>query len=111
MSLKKWHSRPPTGWVYKQPQTGFEFSSTSSGALLQLVRDHRIANNLGRTSDLEVRNDVGDYICGLLRGTRALWDWCETQIAFAPPHLTKLAANETVATASCGICKKGAAAS
>lgn len=80
MSLKSRTKTPPTGWVYRQPETGWSIKMSTPSKLLEAIRDHRIENNLGRTTNEEIWEDVEAHICGLLAGKWALWDFCNTKI-------------------------------
>lgn len=86
MPLKSRSVRPPPGWVYVQPETGFELTANTFEQLVDVVIQHRLGNALGPTDRETVRLDVDEYICGLMRGTKALWDFCETRFALPPPE-------------------------
>ena len=81
MSLKSRTKRPPCGWIYDQPETGWSIKKPTSGELLNAIRDHRVENKLDGLSNEEIWKDVEAHICGKLRGQFALWDFCNTKIA------------------------------
>lgn len=85
MPLKTRAVRPPTGWVYEQSETSFPMSARTFEQLLDVVIRHRLGNSLSPTDRESVGRDVEEYIRGLMRGTRALWDFFETKISLPPP--------------------------
>lgn len=85
MALKSPSVRPPTGWIYVQPETGFEMTAGTLEQLVNVVIQHRIGNGLTPTDRPTVRRQIEEYICGLLRGQKALWDFCETRLQKPAP--------------------------
>jgi len=82
MTLKTHTVRPPTGWVYVQPETGYSANANTRQNLINDVLSHRVGNNLDRANPAQVWADIQAHICGLLRGKRALWVYCNTKMPF-----------------------------
>lgn len=58
--------------------------------LVQVVIQHRKGNNLPGSDHDTVRRDIEEHICGLMRGTKALWQFCETRFSMPPPETAAL---------------------
>lgn len=78
--------KPPHGWRYTQPQTGFTMTGVSLADVAARVIDHRRANKLeGSQVTKTVMIEIEEQICQKLRGTRELWSFCETTISMPAP--------------------------
>lgn len=58
--------------------------------LVQVVIQHRKGNNIPGSDHDTVRRDIEEHICGLMRGTKALWQFCETRFPLPPPETAAL---------------------
>lgn len=68
--FKRTTAIPPSGYYFKDPDTGYEFTgSTNYPALLKSIRDYRERNNLPELEDLHFA--VQDCMCNLPINKRA----------------------------------------
>jgi len=88
--LKNINQIPPGGWFYEQHGTGFASRKGTLAALITAVADHRKANGLERTLYQEVKADIEAQICERLKGTRALWRFCDGLKTSEPPYTAQV---------------------
>lgn len=62
-SLKDKHFVPPSGFEYRQPETGVKLNGFSFTDTVRIVIEHRKANSLDRQSLDEVTEDVETQMC------------------------------------------------
>ena len=53
--------------------------------LVPMIKSHRVQNDLGRTEEEEIWEDIETFTYNRLRGTSALWDFCKPKMP-RPAH-------------------------
>lgn len=80
MRLLTRHKRPPGGWYFTEEETGWTASASNGARLVDLIIDHRKANNIGKPKDTAtVWEELEAFTCNRLRGKKTLWSFCETR--------------------------------